>query len=615
MPSVLFCCVLFFFRASSGVLKNVNDAANVQCQLSRLMMVAHQEIETTVLVEGCRQGNMDALRLLYSGLYPSLLETARRYVDNDTARDVVHDSFLMALTSLNSLRNDRRIEAWLTRIVRNMALNHIKHDRAIQTLPLETVQDAIPDETPDEPLIPLDVLMSMVRSLPNGYEQVFRLRTLAGLSHDEISRRLGISSSTSRSQYTHARRMLQSMLRRYWALALLALLAPLTYFLVNYQPDLPRTDQPQPSARHDGTGDTMIYQPVSPEEPLFAPIVAEHDMPALTPVVDRIDSVAVADSTTIIASPTIAHLALDLPSWSYMPTANPPYMPNIKVVRPAGVKNKRGRVQLHLAYGGAPAATSTSVDNFLSVINFASGGTQRNVRLYTWKDYADYLKSNSEYLDTIESNFMNQVIEQHTDTVPSDITSGEREVIYDTTPLSEVKHHERPRTYMLSLSCPLNKRWSLMSGLGFTTMRSTFESTDNGNYMALRTQRLNYLTLQLGATYNIWQHKRLSLYATGSLQLDLPLRGRETTRYMYTGNYEHAPGDSIVFPKTHNVIRAPWQWSVGAGVGVQYQLLPHVNAFFEPNFRYYIPTHGPVENYRTDHPWDIALPFGIRFTP
>ena len=69
-------------------------------------MVAHQEIETTVLVERCRQGNMDALRLLYSGLYPSLLETARRYVDNDTARDVVHDSFLMALTSLNSLRDE-----------------------------------------------------------------------------------------------------------------------------------------------------------------------------------------------------------------------------------------------------------------------------------------------------------------------------------------------------------------------------------------------------------------------------------------------------------------------------------------------------------------------------
>ncbi len=563
---------------------------------------------------------MDALRLLYSGLYPRLLDTARHYVDNNTAYDVVHDSILMALTSLDSLQDDSKFEAWLSRIVRNMALNHIKHEQVIQTMPLEAVQDAIPDEIPDEPLIPLHVLLGMVKRLPKGYEQVFRLRTLAGLSHDEISHCLGISSSASRSQYTHARRMLQSMLRRYWALgllALLALLAPLTYLLFNHQPDRSRTSQLQPSSRYDGTGDTKIHQPVSAEEPLFAPIVAEHDMPALASAVDRVDPVTVADSSKITASPTIPHLALDQPSWSNTPTAVPSYMPNINVAKPADVKHKRGGVQLHLAYGGAPAATSTTVDNFLSVINFVEGGTQRSMRLYTWKDYADYLKSNAAYMDTIESNFMNLIIEQHTDTIPADIdiSSEDREVVYDTAPLSEAKHHERPRTYMLSLSYPLNARWGLMSGLGFTTMRSTFESADNGNYMARRTQRLYYLSLPLGATYNIWQHKRFSLYATGSLQLDLPLRGRETTRYLHTGNYEHAPGDSLVFPTTHNVIRAPWQWSVGAGVGVQYQLLPHVNAFFEPSFRYYIPTHGPVENYRTDHPWDIALPFGIRFTP
>ena len=64
-------------------------------------MVIPQEIETTVLVERCRQGDMDALRLLYSALYPRLLDTARRYVDSDTACDVVHDSILMALTSLD----------------------------------------------------------------------------------------------------------------------------------------------------------------------------------------------------------------------------------------------------------------------------------------------------------------------------------------------------------------------------------------------------------------------------------------------------------------------------------------------------------------------------------
>ena len=583
-----------------------------------MLMDAFHEIENAVLVGRCRQGDMEALRLLYSQFYPHLLDLARRYVDNDTAYDVVHDSILMALASLDSLHDDGKIEAWLSRIVRNMALNHIKHDKVKQTLPLEAVQDTIADETPDEPLIPLNVLMNMVRRLPNGYEQVFRLRTLAGLSHEEISRRLGISSSTSRSQFTHARRLLKAMVRHYWALALLTLIAPLTYFLLDYHRDQRGTSRPLPSVRQDNKTLKSILQPSPATEPPHAPIVAERDMAAPSAVISQADSVAVAVADSSLITQLLSattHLALDLPSWNCAPPAAPSSMPDFKMMRPADVKRQRKRFQLHLAYGGAPAASATTVDNFLSVINFATGGTQRSVRLYNWEDYANYLKANAAYMDTVESKFMHQTIEQHTDTMSGDISDKDEKIIYDNTPLSEVKHHERPRTYMLSLSYPLNARWSLVSGLGLTTMRSTFESGDNCNHIARRTQRLYYLTVPLGASYNIWTHKRWSLYATGSLRLDLPLRGRETTRFVYTGTVEHALGDSLVFPTTHAPVRAPWQWSVGAGLGVQYRLLPHVNAFFEPSFRYYIPTHSPVENYRTDHPWDIALPFGLRFTP
>ena len=63
-------------------------------------MDAFHEIENAVLVGRCRQGDMEALRLLYSQFYPHLLDLARRYVDNDTAYDVVHDSILMALASI-----------------------------------------------------------------------------------------------------------------------------------------------------------------------------------------------------------------------------------------------------------------------------------------------------------------------------------------------------------------------------------------------------------------------------------------------------------------------------------------------------------------------------------
>lgn len=83
--------------------------------VNRLMNV-YQEVETETLIEQCRRGDSEALHALYNCYYPKLLSTARYYVDEDTARDIVHDSLLMAFSSLGSLRDVSRIEPWLVRI-------------------------------------------------------------------------------------------------------------------------------------------------------------------------------------------------------------------------------------------------------------------------------------------------------------------------------------------------------------------------------------------------------------------------------------------------------------------------------------------------------------------
>ena len=578
---------------------------------------------TDDLVKRCLQGDSQALSALYNQYHPLLMGVALHYVpDGEAARDIEHDAWVMILTSLGTLNDSAHFKPWATAIVRNMSLNYLKHEQVLRQVPLMTDVPDTPSRDAED--ISLPVIMQMVAQLPQGYERVFRLRTFEGMSHQQIAHALGISVSTSRSQLYHARQMLQDMLRRYWALLLLALMAPIAYLVFNKNSEQLLVPHESPTAHHTepAHNDTIMNQPLTSTQTQPRAVLVPARIGATEGIaVVSTDTVTVADSVMPIVSPLSAmpRLALAVPSWSIDTIHIPNRLPVFMSAMP-DVKRQSRRLRLHLAYGGAPAGTTTTIDNFLSVINFAAGGTQRTMRIYSWKDYADYLRANEQLMDSSQSRFMHQVIGEHADTVdkvdqPVHSGEGDTEVIYDTTPLSEVKHHERPRTYMLSLAYPLNPRWNLVSGLGLTTMRSTFESGDNGNEKAVRTQRLYYLTLPVGATYNIWQYKRLSLYATGSVQLDLPVRGRETTRYLYTGTAGHAPGDSLVFPTTHATIRAPWQWSVGAGLGVQMRLLPHVDAYFEPNFRYYIPTHSPVENYRTDHPWDIALPFGIRFTP
>ena len=112
-----------------------------------------------------------------------------------------------------------------------------------------------------------------------------------------------------------------------------------------------------------------------------------------------------------------------------------------------------------------------------------------------------------------------------------------------------------------------------------------------------RTQKLFYVGLPLKLRYTLLEKNRWQLYASGGIGLDIPVRGKETTQYLYIGPYQPERGDSLILPTTHARVKAPWQWSVNMGAGVQYQLLPHVNAYFEPRLQYYIPTGNPVETY------------------
>jgi RNA polymerase sigma factor (sigma-70 family) len=55
-------------------------------------------------------------------------------------------------------------------------------------------------------------LMLLIQTLPNGFRTVFNLYAIEGYSHKEIGDLLGISESTSKSQYSRARAQLQKLL-------------------------------------------------------------------------------------------------------------------------------------------------------------------------------------------------------------------------------------------------------------------------------------------------------------------------------------------------------------------------------------------------------------------
>ena len=54
--------------------------------------------------------------------------------------------------------------------------------------------------------------MELVRELPTGFRTVFNMFAIEGYSHKEIAEALGINESTSRSQFTRAKKLLQKKL-------------------------------------------------------------------------------------------------------------------------------------------------------------------------------------------------------------------------------------------------------------------------------------------------------------------------------------------------------------------------------------------------------------------
>jgi RNA polymerase sigma factor (sigma-70 family) len=55
-------------------------------------------------------------------------------------------------------------------------------------------------------------LLKIIHSIPEGYRVVFNLFAIEGYSHKEIAEQLGVTESTSKSQYSRAKKMLRKLL-------------------------------------------------------------------------------------------------------------------------------------------------------------------------------------------------------------------------------------------------------------------------------------------------------------------------------------------------------------------------------------------------------------------
>jgi RNA polymerase sigma factor (sigma-70 family) len=165
------------------------------------------------LIEECRKGSREAQFRLYNQYSKAMYNLAYRILNNrEDAEDLLQEAFVECFRNLGSFRFESTFGAWLKKIVVNRSITQLKKKRIdltfCETLPVTAYED---DE---EITYDTSEIFRGIEMLPDGYRIILTLYLLEGYDHSEISQILGISESTSKSQYSRAKDKLKSILSK-----------------------------------------------------------------------------------------------------------------------------------------------------------------------------------------------------------------------------------------------------------------------------------------------------------------------------------------------------------------------------------------------------------------
>lgn len=173
-------------------------------------MEATNNIPAT-LVKEAMKGNALAQGQLYELYSRAMFQICIRMTGNrEQAEDLLQDAFILAFKKMHQLKEPLQFGGWLRRIVVNECIRNSK-----QQIRLEPWEEHLEERAEEEGMawwktVSLDLLHQQIKALPDGCREIFNLYAIEDLGHKEIAQLLGISESTSKSQYHRAKQLLRT---------------------------------------------------------------------------------------------------------------------------------------------------------------------------------------------------------------------------------------------------------------------------------------------------------------------------------------------------------------------------------------------------------------------
>lgn len=520
----------------------------------------------------------DIERQVYSNIYERysqrLLGICLGYVhDIDVAKDILHDTFIIIFSQIGTLREPEKIEQWMCTIARNLSLKHIEKKKRFSGTDVSELKELHEEDAAVTGIeaIPFEDLIKAIDELPTQYGKVFRLSVLEGLSHQEIGEMLGIAPHSSSSNLARAKQLLRKIINQHWGILITFLMLLFAIFHFTGKEDIP--------FEYEEELVSVIEEPVTAdstveiEKPLIA--MAEPAEKTTKPVEKTAEPVDKEEEQTEQEVPDIVEVIEN--------EDHEDIQKNTDIIDPYDTdefeEDESGKRK------GRKVSFSFSVDSHGPAEN--DGETQMGNESFPSPPPGEYLPGNppsepsgpDSGNDPTEEGDENKDEEQDS-SMKRRIASGQR------SDDSRYRHY-MPVSFAASLNWEVSERWNIGTGLRYTYLRSDILQN---KYVSK--QKIHYLGIPVKASYTFWDSRFINAYVSAGALFEMPLAA-------------HIDGKKI---------DAPDQWSAGAGIGMQFEITRKLSIYVEPDLYYYFDTGSDIRTIRTDKPFSVTIPVGIRFT-
>ena len=165
-----------------------------------------------MLIKACQRGDALAQEVIYKRYVVAMYNRINRMViDRMQTEDLVQETFIKVFSKIDSFRGHSTLGTWIKKIAINTTLSYLRRQNY-------ATKDLLPEDIPSESetehvSYSTAEIHNAIKSLPLRARMVFNLVALEDLKHKEVADLLGISESTSKTQYRRAKILLKKKLQ------------------------------------------------------------------------------------------------------------------------------------------------------------------------------------------------------------------------------------------------------------------------------------------------------------------------------------------------------------------------------------------------------------------